>query len=150
MSKILLDVGLVIEHNKSEYFYFTRSYYPNPSINLSLVGDPILSPKPIRCYLGFYFNWKLNFHYHTYVYTIKCLSTLNTMKMLGNSSRGLLPIQKRLLYRTCILPIALYEFQLWFFKGTPIRKNLSELKKIQQRAAFWITGAIKPQFSRSE
>ena len=42
----------------------------------------------------------------------------------------------------CILPIALYEFQLWFFKGAPIVKNLTELKKIQQRAVLWITGTL--------
>jgi len=64
------------------------------------------------------------------------------MKMLGNSSRGLLPTQKRLLYRTCIVPIALYGFQLWFFKGAPTVKNIAELKKMQRRAALWITGAF--------
>jgi len=65
------------------------------------------------------------------------------MKMLGNSLKGLLPIQKQLLYRTCILPIALYGFQLWFFKGAPIVKNITELKKMQRRAALWITGAFR-------
>ena len=73
---------------------------------------------------------------------MKCLSTLNTMKILGNSARGLFSIQKRLLYRTCILPIALYGFQLWFFKSASIVKNLAELRKIQQRAALWITKAF--------
>jgi len=65
------------------------------------------------------------------------------MKMLGNPARGLLPIQKRLLYRTCILPIVLYGFQLWFFKGAPVVKNLAKLKKMQQRAALWIIGAFR-------
>ena len=51
-------------------------------------------------------------------------------------------IQKQLLYRICILPIALYRFQLWFFKGAPIIKNLTELKKIQWRAVLWITGVF--------
>jgi len=70
------------------------------------------------------------------------------MKMLGNSSRGLLPTQKRLLYRTCIMPIALYGFQLWFFKGAPTTKNITELKKMQQRAALWITGAFRTSPSK--
>jgi len=76
-------------------------------------------------------------------YTLLCLSTLSAMKILENSSRGLFPIQKRLLYRICILPIALYGFQLWFFKGAPIVKNITELKKMQWRAALWITGAFQ-------
>ena len=82
---------------------------------------------------------KLNFHYYMHYYATKCLSTLSTMKMLGNSSWSLLPIQKWLLYRTCVLPIALYGFQLWFFKGAPTIRNITELKKMQWRAALWIT-----------
>ena len=144
MSKILLNTGLIMEHSKTKLFHFTRARYPpNPSIDLSSVGGPVISPKPILCYLGLYFDRKLNFYFHTHFYATKCLSTLNAMKMLGNSSCGLLPIQKCLLYRTCVLPITLYGFQLWFFKGAPHVKNISELKKMQWRAALWITGAFR-------
>ena len=137
ISKIFSDAGLVMEYSKSEVFHFTRAYNPpNPSIDLTSVGGPILYPKPIWRYLGFFFDRKLNFHHHVHHYTTKCLSTLNAMKMLGNSSRGLLPMQKCLLYRTCIVPIALYSFQLWFFKGAPTIKNITELKKMQRRAAL--------------
>ena len=142
--KILTDAGLVIEHNKSEVFHFTRAQNPpNPSIDLTSIRGPILHLKPIWRYLGFFFDQKLNFHHHVHHYATKCLSTLNTMKMLGNFSRGLLPTQKHLLYRTCIVPIALYGFQLWFFKGAPTVKNITELKKMQCRAALWITGAFR-------
>ena len=109
---------------------------------MSPYRGPVISPKSIWWYLGFFFDHKLNFHYHMYFYTIKCFFTLSTMKMLGNFSQDLLPIQKWLLYRICVLPIALYEFQLWFFKGTPIIRNISKLKKMQWRAALWITGAF--------
>jgi len=143
MSKILLNTSLVMEHSKTKLFHFTRAWHPpNPFIDLTSVRGPVISPKPIWQYLGFYFDCKLNFNYHTHFYATKCLSTLSTMKMLRNFSRGLLPIQKWLLYRMCILFIALYEFQLWFFKGTPIVKNLTEFKKIQRRAALWIIDAF--------
>ena len=90
MSKILIDAGLVMEHSKTELFHFTRACHPpNPSIDLSLVGGLVISPKPIWWYLGFYFDHRLNFNYHTHFYATKCLSTLSAMKMLGNSSRGL-------------------------------------------------------------
>jgi len=132
MSKILLDTGLVIEHSKLEVFHFTRSQHPpNHPLDLSSVDGPLLIPKSIWRYLGFYFNQKLNFHHHTYFYATKCLFTLNAMKLLGNVSCGILPLQKRLLYRMCILPIALYGFQLWFFKRAPIANNMYELKKMQ-------------------
>ena len=137
ISKILINAGLVMEHNKTEIFHFTRARHPpNLSIDLTTVGGPIINPKPIWRYLGFFFNRKLNFHHHTHFYATKCLSTLSAMKMLSNSSRGLLPIQKQLLYRTCILPIAMYGFNLWFFKGVLIVKNINKLKKMQCKAAL--------------
>ena len=149
MSKILLDTGLVMKHSKTKPFHFTRARHSsNPSINLSSVGEPIISPKPIWQYLGFYFDCKLNFHYHMHFYATKCLFTLNAIKILGNSSQGLLSIQKRLLYRTCVLPIALYGFQLWFFKDALLIKNLTELKKMQWKAALWITGAFQTLLSK--
>jgi len=43
------------------------------------------------------------------------------------------------------MTIVLYGFQLWFFKGTPIIKNITELKKMQQRAVLWITGTVREQ-----
>jgi len=142
--KIFTDAGLVIEHNKSEVFHFTQAQNPpNPSLDLTSIGGPVLHPKPIWRYLGFFFDQKLNFHQHMHHYATKCILTLNAMKMLGNSSRGLLPTQKHLLYRTYIVPIALYGFQLWFFKSAPTVKNIAELKKIQHRAALWITGAFR-------
>ena len=40
------------------------------------------------------------------------------------------------------MPIALYSFQLWFFKSAFTIRNISELKKIWQRTALWITEAF--------
>ena len=113
ISRILLDAGLIMEHGKSKVFHFIQfQCLPNLSIALTSVEGPILYSKLIWRYLGFFFDCKLNFHHHVHFYTTKCLSTLNTMKMLGSSLRGILPFQKWLLYRTYILPIVLYRFQL--------------------------------------
>jgi len=52
MSKILLDIGFIMEHNKTKLFYFARVWHLfNPSIDLSSIGGPIISPKSIwQCY----------------------------------------------------------------------------------------------------
>jgi len=48
ISKILINAGLVMEHNKTEIFHFTRAQHPpNPSINLTSVRGPIINPKSI-------------------------------------------------------------------------------------------------------
>ena len=56
--------------------------------------------------------------------------------MLRSSNRGLSPIHKQLLYRTYILPIALYSSQLWYFKGMSLLNSLRELKKMQKKVAL--------------
>ena len=58
------------------------------------------------------------------------------MKMLGNSTRGLSLVHKYLLYKTCVLPIVLYEFQIWYLKGALLYHSLKEIKKIQKEAAL--------------
>jgi len=60
--------------------------------------------------------------------------------MLGNSSRGLIPSQKRLSYRVCIFPIVLYGFPLWFYNKVPLAYLLKALRNMQHRAALWILG----------
>ena len=69
------------------------------------------------------------------------------MKLLGNSSRGINPLQKHLLYRCCVLPIALYGFQLWFYNKALISYHMKILDKMQRRAAIWILGAFKTSLS---
>ena len=57
-------------------------------------------------------------------------------------------MQKQLLYHICVLLIALYSFQLWFFKGAPTFFPLQSLNKMQCRAVLWITRAfhISPSY----
>ena len=47
MSFLLLKFGLIMEHRKTEVFYFSRSQgaFNPPSLNLSALGGPILLPK---------------------------------------------------------------------------------------------------------
>ena len=65
------------------------------------------------------------------------------MKLLGNSSRGINPLQEQLLYRCCILLIALYGFQLWYYNKALSSYHMKILDKMQRRAAIWILGTFK-------
>ena len=71
------------------------------------------------------------------------------MKLLGNLSRGINPIQRCLLYRCCILPIALYGFQLWFYNKALLLYHMKILGKMQRRATIWILDAFKTSPSES-
>ena len=97
--------------------------------------------------MGFIFNHKLTFYKHINHYSNKAISIVKCMKLLGNSSRGINPLQKCLLYRCCILPIALYSFQLWFYNKAPLSYHMKILNKMQRRAAIWILGVFKTSLS---
>jgi len=64
------------------------------------------------------------------------------MKILGNSARGLIPTQKRYLFKCCVLLIVLYGFQLWYYNKALLTHSLKELRIIQIRVALWIIGTF--------
>ena len=115
ISFLFEQFSLVIKHDKSKIFHFSRV---------------------IKKYLGFFFDKKLSFWHYISYYANKALFTIKSMKMLGNSTRGLSPVYKHLLDKTCVLPITLYSFQLWYFKIVSLYQPLKELKKIQRRVAL--------------
>ena len=114
MTKLLDKFSLIVEHSKTEVFHFNRSHglFNPPPLNLSSIGGSVLTSKNLWKYLGFIFDKKLSFHQHIDYYLNKAISTVKCMKLLGNSSCDIIPTQKCLLYRCCILPIMLYGFQL--------------------------------------
>jgi len=129
----LYQFGLVIEHEKTEVFHFTRSYgiFNSSLLDLLTIGGPVLTLKTTWQYLGFIFDRKLDFCQHISFYSNKALSTVKSMKMLGNSTQGLSPYQKYLLYRMCVLSIMFYSFYLWFYNKVPLLYPLNKLNKIQ-------------------
>ena len=125
--------------------FVTRSHgiFNPPSLDLLPIGGPTLRPKDTWKYLGFIFDQKLTFHQHIDHYLNKAISTVKYMKLLGNSSWGINPLQKCQLYQCCVLLIALYGFQLWFYNKAPMSYHMKILDKMQRRATIWILGAFK-------
>ena len=140
-----------MEHTKTEVFHFSRSngIFDPPPFDLSILCGPILCLRETWKYLGFIFNRKLSFNQHVNFYVNKAISIVKYMKILGNYVHSLIPYQKQLFYRSCVLPIALYGFQLWFYNKAPLLYLLKILGKMQIRAALWILGAFQtlPFFS---
>jgi len=145
LSKLLDNFGLIIEHAKTETFHFNRSHgiFNPPPLDLLPIGGPTLHPKDTWKYLDFIFDRKLTFYQHINHYSNKVILMVKYMKLLGNLSQEINPIQKRQLYRCCILPIALYGFQLWFYNKAPMSYHIKILDKMQRRATIWILEAFK-------
>jgi len=96
VSNLLTKFSLVIEHGKTEVFHFSRQRggFNPPPVDLTLIGGTFLHPNESWQYLEFYFDCKLSFRHHINFYSNKVISTIKCMKMLGNSSRGLISLQK--------------------------------------------------------
>ena len=111
-------------------------------LDLQPLKGSILCLEDTQQYLDFFFDKKLIFYQHIHHYTNKAFFMIKSMKMLGNSSKGLSLIYKQLLYRMYVLLIMLYGFWLWYFKGASLYQSLKNLKKIQRRATLQITEAF--------
>ena len=137
-SSFFSKFDLVVKHGKSKVFHFSRSYkiFNSSLLNLTPLGGPVLHPKNTWRYFGFFFNQKLSFHQHIDIYANKAILMVKCIKMLGNLTRGLNLLQKRFLYRSCVLPITFYGFQLWYYNNMPLHYLLKSLGKIQQKAAL--------------
>ena len=112
MTNLLDKFSLIVEHSKTEVFHFSRLHSPfnSSSLDLSSLSGPILTPKNSWKYLRFIFDRKLTFYQYVNFYSNRALSLVKCMKLLGNSSHDITPLQKWLLYRCCVLPITLYGF----------------------------------------
>ena len=138
LSGLLDKFGLNIEHSKTESFHFNRSHrmFNPPPLDLLPLGGSVLQPKNSCKYLGFIFDQKLTFHQHINFYSNKAISTAKYMKLLENSTQEINPLQKWLLYRYCVLLIALYRFQLWFYNKASLSYSMKILGKMQRKAAI--------------
>ncbi|CAA7267563.1 unnamed protein product [Cyclocybe aegerita] len=143
---LFVAFALVLEHNKTELFHFLRrrdAYNPSLDLGYALhTGATPLKPKTYWRYLGFYFDRGLTFHEHVCYYATKAFTTVQAMCMLGNSTRGLSPKRHCLLYQSCVVPIATYSYRLWYFDGARNKGAMNQLKRMQRKAALWITGAF--------
>jgi hypothetical protein len=141
------SLGLVLEHDKSEVFHFSRARsFEGPAIDLGYApytGHTPLRPKLTWRYLGFFFDRKLQFKEHARFYTTRAFTQVNAMGMLGNSVRGLLPPQKRLLYRSCVIPVMTYGLRLWYFKGARVKGLVKAMSQVQSAATRWIDGVFR-------
>ena len=93
VTDLMVMFGLVMEHDKSKIFHFSRVHNNlNSKLDLSAIGTPTLKPKIYWRYLEFYFDQCLSIKEHVWYYSTKTLSMVKAMGMFGNLSRGLLPL----------------------------------------------------------
>ena len=98
MFELTQALGLVLEHDKSEVFHFSRkSGDANPLVDLGyalFTGDLPLRPNTYRRYPGSFFDWSLSFQEHLRWYSTKALTMVTAMVSLKNSVHRFSPKNK--------------------------------------------------------
>ena len=137
----LARLGLVIEHDKTGLIHFPRKGSKHCLPSISLAGR-VIEPLPTWRYLGFFFDQQLSFKEHVRFYATRALSTVKCALRLGNSIRGLSPIQRRTLYKSCVIPLLTYGCRVWWRKHG-IKGLMTILSKAQHEGVRWILSAFR-------
>ncbi|KAF8633787.1 hypothetical protein AX15_001260 [Amanita polypyramis BW_CC] len=158
---IMSAVGLNIEPENSENCHSaarnlalpSKPVYSDilyPDINLPIYANNTwsndhftLSPKKFWRYLVFFFDPRLDFDHHNQLYINKALSTLNALRMLGNSIEGFTPSKRKQTFTACVWSIASYGLPLWYRKnGRGVKNKTKKLAKVLNTGMRWILGAF--------
>src|SRR5258708_35195984 len=109
-------------------------------MNMEGVSCSIAPSKTIK-YLGMWIDSHLTLNEHVRKATSKAMSVAHSLRLIGNSKRGIHQTLWRQLYYGTILPIALYRLPLYWrsCKG----QTLNHLKRLQNKCLHLITGAFK-------
>ncbi len=139
--------GLLLEHEKTEAMHFIHtansSQRPHVHAPITLPGlpHPIRPPDQLR-HLGFWLDPHLSWKYHVSWYAHRASTTTIATRMLGSSTRGLLPQQRRRIYIACVLPVLTYGCQVWF-REKGVKHLLKRLSTSQNLALRWISGHFR-------
>ena len=118
-----------------------------PSVELHPISrnDPtfIITPSKEWRYLGFFFDPFLSFSSHVTRYTNKAITTVNNLCILGHLYEGLNPQLQKQVYMLVVWSVMTYGLPLWFqVNGKGIKMLVSKLQTVQNKVAWWITGAF--------
>ena len=141
--------GLNIDKGKTEAIFYslTRArpdiHGPRPSTITVPTSEGDLTT--VNCadnvrYLGLFIDHKLSWHKHVKIMATRARGTFKSMKLLGNSVKGLDHGSWRLAYNAICLPVLTYGSPIWFKQ----QKQLSKiLQGVQDEAVRWMLGAFR-------
>ncbi len=140
----------MLDQVKNELIHFTHSTRGRHAGDRPTVTIPTNTPgklktvKPAKSihYLGVWLDSQLNSNEHIHRMTSKAMMAMYTLRILGNSIRGMHQSHARKIYIGAIQPITTYGLLAVFWKSKN-RKNLKALSTTQNKCLCMITGAFK-------
>lgn len=145
INSALQAIGLSVDHTKFEVMHFTRAKSPELlPIRIVLSPDNVLtiSPNPVMRWLGFFLDRKLEFKEHVRIMCNRAMSKIQALTVLGNSVRGMNHANRRLAYKTIVLPVLTYGAALWY-TGVRQKGLTKQMAKIQNAGLRLILGTFR-------
>jgi hypothetical protein len=145
----LEKAGLTIDGGKTEAIFYslTRARPDTHGLRPGTITVPTGEGgrTTINCsdnvrYLGLFIDHKLSWHRHVKIMATRARGTLKSMKLLGNSVRGLDHGSWRLAYNAICLPVLTYGSPIWFKQQKQLSKTL---QAVQDEAVRWMMGAFR-------
>ena len=129
----LTSAGLAPDLNKREIMHYSqrRKYNCSPPITLqdSDGSTKTLVPDKTVKWLGIHFDRKLRFHQHVKLAAARGENTVNALRMLANTVRGLSHTLLRRLYLSCVIPKVLYACSAWWNNTLTQAKPLNTVQR---------------------
>ncbi|KAG9225338.1 hypothetical protein CCMSSC00406_0006275 [Pleurotus cornucopiae] len=138
-------IGLATDDDKFDLMHFTRARKPDlPPVRIPSQGGPGITvfPKSTMRWLGFFFDRKLTFKEHVKIMCNRALSKLQALRILGNSVRGMNHANRRLVYKTVVLPVLTYGTALWY-TGKRQKQLTNQMSCVQNVGLRLILGTFK-------
>jgi ribonuclease HI len=149
--------GLKFDLVKRELIHYsnrTKDSGISPTIDLpgpvDAGGAPTvvtLVPQPVVKWLGIYWDSKFTFKAHVNAVTGKASKAVTALKLLGNTVRGLSPLNFRLLHICAVLPVMTYASAVWYTgqrqKGLVGKLEVVQNKSLRQVCAAFRTTPIR-------
>ncbi|KAI5116547.1 hypothetical protein M0805_001288 [Coniferiporia weirii] len=143
----LYRLGLSTDPGKDKLIHYRR-HHSIPAPGLSFSYQPpdrpliLVTPSTEICWLGFFLDDLLTFKPHIRCMAMRARSTTTALHVLGNTLHSLSIFNFRILYKTLILPVLTYGFQLWF-TGICQKSHLQPLIVAQNQALRLVAGAFQ-------
>lgn len=135
ISPWLAEHGLAADPAKCELMHFTtrRRDKELPTIRLDMSNGETIEVAPLKLmrWLGVYFDPKLLFNEHVKKVTEKAMKAAHSLRLLGNTTQGLVQRHLRQLYIACVRPIMTYGSPVWW---TGKKAHEAQLTKVQNES----------------
>ncbi|KAL4256815.1 hypothetical protein AB1N83_011417 [Pleurotus pulmonarius] len=145
INSALQAIGLSVDRTKFEIMHFTRAKSPELlpiRITLSPNDSLTIFPNPVMRWLGFFLDRKLEFKEHVRIMCNRAMSKIQALTVLGNSVRGMNHANRRLAYKTIVLPVLTYGVVLWY-TGVRQKGLMKQMAKVQNAGLRLILGTFR-------